>query len=90
LTPLHYAATSGNEAIIDLLLMRGADVTQKDNDGQTPADCADAAHIREKLEMHRSLVMQSVQENNEMEKEKEPKGAESQSENDDEEEKQDS
>ena len=40
-TPLSYAAQSGHEAIVKLLLTReGVDADLKGNDGQTPLSCA--------------------------------------------------
>ena len=35
-SPLHYAAQNGNHKLIDLLLYFGADVTLRDNNGDTP------------------------------------------------------
>jgi uncharacterized protein len=40
-TSLHAAARNGDEAIVDMLLLRGADTTRKSDDGKTPADLAD-------------------------------------------------
>jgi len=41
-TPLHAAARDGDEAIVDMLLLRGADATRKSDDGKTAADLAEA------------------------------------------------
>lgn len=41
-TPLHIAASEGNQSIIHLLLSYGADLLLKDNYGRTPLDCAAA------------------------------------------------
>jgi ankyrin repeat protein len=40
ISSLHLAARRGDEAIIDMLLIRGADATRKSEDGKTPADTA--------------------------------------------------
>jgi hypothetical protein len=37
-TPLHWAAERGNRAMVELLLTSGADVSAKNNKGQTPLD----------------------------------------------------
>jgi len=39
-TPLHSAAQGGDEATVDLLLLRGADPTRPADDGRTPIDVA--------------------------------------------------
>jgi uncharacterized protein len=39
-TALHMAARDGDEAIVDMLLLRGADATRKSDDGKTPIDLA--------------------------------------------------
>jgi ankyrin repeat protein len=41
-TPLHAAARDGEETIVDMLLLRGADTTRRSDDGQTAADLAEA------------------------------------------------
>jgi ankyrin repeat protein len=41
-TPLHAAARDGDETIVDMLLLRGADTTRKSDDGKTAADLAEA------------------------------------------------
>jgi ankyrin repeat protein len=41
-TPLHVAARHGEETIVDMLLLRGADTTRKSDDGKTAADLAEA------------------------------------------------
>ncbi len=40
-TPLHAAARNGDEALVDMLLLRGADTTRKSDDGKTAAELAD-------------------------------------------------
>jgi ankyrin repeat protein len=40
ITPLHLAASRGNQAAIDMLLAKGADKTAKMDNGQRPADLA--------------------------------------------------
>jgi uncharacterized protein len=40
-TPLHAAARDGEETIVDMLLLRGADTTRKSDDGKTAGDLAD-------------------------------------------------
>jgi cytohesin len=40
LTPLHYAAGTGDEEIVLLLIQKGADVQSKDGSGSTPLDTA--------------------------------------------------
>ncbi len=45
LTALHLAARYGDEAIVDMLLLRGADATRKSDDGKTAVEVAqDAGH----------------------------------------------
>jgi uncharacterized protein len=39
-TALHIAARDGDEAIVDMLLLRGADATRRSDDGKTPIDLA--------------------------------------------------
>ena len=39
-TPLSWAARDGHEAIVKLLLEKGADIKAKDNNGQTPLSWA--------------------------------------------------
>jgi ankyrin repeat protein len=39
-TPLHTAAHNGDEAIADMLLLRGADPTRTSDDGKTAIDLA--------------------------------------------------
>ena len=40
-TPLHAAARDGEEVIVDMLLLRGADATRKSDDGKTAVDLAE-------------------------------------------------
>ena len=40
-TPLHAAARDGEEAVVDMLLLRGADATRKGDDGKTAIDLAE-------------------------------------------------
>jgi len=40
-TPLHAAARDGEEAIIDMLLLRGADATRKSDEGKSAIDLAE-------------------------------------------------
>ena len=40
-TALHTAARNGDEAIIDMLLVRGADPTRASDDGKTAIDLAE-------------------------------------------------
>jgi ankyrin repeat protein len=42
-TALHLAAHNGDEAIVDMLLLRGADATRKADDGKTPVEVAQEA-----------------------------------------------
>jgi uncharacterized protein len=42
-TPLHSAARNGDEAVVDMLLLRGADTTRKSDEGRTAADMANEA-----------------------------------------------
>jgi ankyrin repeat protein len=39
-TALHLAARRGDETIVDMLLLRGADATRRSDDGDTPVDLA--------------------------------------------------
>jgi hypothetical protein len=39
-TPLHYAVSRNNKAVVQRLLLLGADVSKKDSEGLTPADYA--------------------------------------------------
>jgi len=39
-TPLHLAAQTGNLILVQSLIEKGADITAKDAEGATPADCA--------------------------------------------------
>ena len=39
-TPLHWAASGGSPAVVDLLIARGADMKAEDDEGKTPADYA--------------------------------------------------
>jgi ankyrin repeat protein len=44
-TVLHAAARRGDEAIVDMLLLRGADASRRNDEGKTPADLAcDSGH----------------------------------------------
>ena len=40
LTPLHYAARSGDQATVDLLIASGAHAISQNDDGHTPSDLA--------------------------------------------------
>jgi ankyrin repeat protein len=40
-TPLHAAARNGDEEIVDMLLLRGADPTRAGDDGHTAIDLAE-------------------------------------------------
>lgn len=48
-TPIHVAATTGNSAMINLLLDQGADTSMRDDEGQSPADIAAAAGASEEV-----------------------------------------
>ena len=37
-TPLHNAAHEGHKEVVELLILKGADVNAKDNGGNTPLD----------------------------------------------------
>ena len=39
-TPLHWAASGGSPAVVDLLIARGADMKAEDDEGKTPIDNA--------------------------------------------------
>jgi hypothetical protein len=48
-TPLHLAARSGDEEVVELLIQMEADIDAKDNDGNTPLALAKNREIRKKL-----------------------------------------
>jgi ankyrin repeat protein len=48
-TALHYAVRAGNQAMVELLLSKGADIEVKDSAGSTPVEIAHAMSGRQNL-----------------------------------------
>ncbi|XP_039445990.1 uncharacterized protein LOC120425509 isoform X2 [Culex pipiens pallens] len=55
-TPLHVAACKGVPEIVQLLLDRGAKVSEKNSNGQTPLDVAQGSEVIEKLKKNNQTV----------------------------------
>jgi ankyrin repeat protein len=55
-TPLHSAARNGDETIVAMLILRGADPTRPADDGRTPVDMAVEADHGALAELLRDFV----------------------------------
>jgi PBP1b-binding outer membrane lipoprotein LpoB len=51
-TPLHFAALNGRKVIVELLIVKGADVNAKDDNGRTPLDWASKTDTADLLRKH--------------------------------------
>lgn len=48
-TPLHVAAAAGDDAVVALLLLKGANAAMRDKEGKTPLDLATTDAVRKRL-----------------------------------------